>query len=1488
VFNGKIYNVILNNRTLSDKEVNNLYVSLPTTYKSSESSYNQEPTFGRLLYVDGAEPKSYYLTGTTFSDISGSNRNGTLTQSTVTQGITTVAGTLPTFNQFNGGHFYFNGFKTADSSNADQKGNSFIRFSPTNLPSSNSPSTIIAWARARSSQSTTVRYIFSYGLFSPAAQTRYVGIQYPNLFSVGAYGTNFGLTFSGLVIDQWFQIAFVYNGTNAFLYVNGELKNARSLSLNTITNLAASSAYIGRNNRSLTVTSDPLDGYFYGDIAQTIVYNRALTEQEIYQHYKTTRDRFGAPEVVRPISVSDIYPPQVTTINPILLNTITTTSAQSGVIINFNGNAQITESGILFRLASQTGLFEYNQPGISFISSSSGQIVNLTGLLISTGYQVRAFAYNGTSFGYGDIIDFTTGSPTALIVLAVTASFTGNYATGFGQVTDLGGAQNYTTRGFVWSNNTINVSTANNLLTRVQEVSPEPPFYTSLSEIWNLRIQQLLPATRYYLRAFAKIQNGDNVYSSNELVFTTYTFATVTITQPSSASDVQGTIAFITGNVTNGGDTPVIQRGIVWSDTNNPPTLELDSETSDGTGTGTFTGTLNGLTSNTVYYLRAYAINTAGIAYSNLIQITTDSSATITTNEMLQVLRTTATASATITDIGGATVTAKGFIWAQTTQFANPNNYTLSNVVGGQQGSVLGQVNTTPSSYTLSLSNLTANRDYFIRAYATNAIGTSYGNVVYFTTLDFGSVTTGSNTDLTTESVTLFGTITSLGGDTSGEYGFYLGTTNPPTQRVVFGDYSGTVPYDFDSIIELLLYGFSSGNTVYYRSFLKTSVPSITVGANGDYWGNVSSFVVPTPISLPTITMGTVSVFSTSNTGRFILETSRNFGFSTDTINTPIQEKGIVYGLKSSVPTPDFNNNKTIGSPSSGNGLFVATSSTLLTAAGIYTIRSYAKILDVQFVYSPVLDFVAHNIQLTVTLNGLNIDVTGDPADNPLYVYTSRGFVWNTTGDPKVENGDTISGPTSQPTTDVAPFTKTSLITNINGNTTYYVRAFVKLSNNPNMFIYSLVKTYPANPLPTVTITPESGWFDTTLSLNSLLFKVNLNIQMNGNTDQENGIVWGTSLNPTTALTTKQSVGSLVYNTTVNIYTPTFTDNTNYYFRGYTTVNGISTYSDNFAVRTIVFTDFTLTIESNYDITADATTPIATGWSIVNRGFIYTTNGQDPFAGNGVTAKTLNTSGFGAFTDTMVLSANDNTTYKARAWVDINITNSNNTVRIYSNMQEVTVSISTQVPSITLGAILDLFVDTISANKATMTAAPSGITQNPTSRGVIWSTTQNPTTSLTTKTSNGNGNSDFTQTIPPSGQNLALNTTYYLRAYAINGAGTAYSVQQTIFTRSVRLLSLTIGNKGRLEYSAEAPDLGNVIGNGVGERGIVWSTSPILIYQQNPSPTAVPNGTGNGLFNGTVIGSPVSGTTYYVRAYVEVEDFSNLIVYSNQRIYTAP
>lgn len=55
-------------------------------------------------------------------------------------------------------------------------------------------------------------------------------------------------------------------------------------------------------------------------------------------------------------------------------------------------------------------------------------------------------------------------------------------------------------------------------------------------------------------------------------------------------------------------------------------------------------------------------------------------------------------------------------------------------------------------------------------------------------------------------------------------------------------------------------------------------------------------------------------------------------------------------------------------------------------------------------------------------------------------------------------------------------------------------------------------------------------------------------------------------------------------------------------------------------------------------------------------------------------------------------------------------------------------------------------------------------------RGIVWNTSPNPTIELETKTSNGNGAGDFTSHMT----DLVENTTYYVRAYATNTAGTAY------------------------------------------------------------------------------------------------------------------
>ena len=86
----------------------------------------------------------------------------------------------------------------------------------------------------------------------------------------------------------------------------------------------------------------------------------------------------------------------------------------------------------------------------------------------------------------------------------------------------------------------------------------------------------------------------------------------------------------------------------------------------------------------------------------------------------------------------------------------------------------------------------------------------------------------------------------------------------------------------------------------------------------------------------------------------------------------------------------------------------------------------------------------------------------------------------------------------------------------------------------------------------------------------------------------------------------------------------------------------------------------------------------------------------------------------------------------------------------------------------------------------TNTSAKSGGTitndfGNPiTARGIVWSTSPNPTVALTTKTSDSLGTGAFTSTL----NGLKQNTTYYIRAYATNKNGTTYGNEINFKTQS--------------------------------------------------------------------------------------------------------
>lgn len=175
------------------------------------------------------------------------------------------------------------------------------------------------------------------------------------------------------------------------------------------------------------------------------------------------------------------------------------------------------------------------------------------------------------------------------------------------------------------------------------------------------------------------------------------------------------------GNITSDEGAAITARGVCWNAKGNP-TIN-DSKTSNGTGTGSFTANLPNLTSNTTYYVRAYATNSAGTAYGEQLSFTTAQSInlpTISTVAISNITTTSAISGGNVTNDGGATITTRGVCWnTEGSPTINDSKTCNGNGTG---------------NYSASLTELSENTAYYARAYATNSMGTAYGEEISFTT----------------------------------------------------------------------------------------------------------------------------------------------------------------------------------------------------------------------------------------------------------------------------------------------------------------------------------------------------------------------------------------------------------------------------------------------------------------------------------------------------------------------------------------------------------------------------------------------------------------------------------------------------------------------------------------------------------------------------------------------------------------------------------
>jgi M6 family metalloprotease-like protein len=298
------------------------------------------------------------------------------------------------------------------------------------------------------------------------------------------------------------------------------------------------------------------------------------------------------------------------------------------------------------------------------------------------------------------------------------------------------------------------------------------------------------PITSILRNGTAKTVTFDFMGGGNLPVVTTNAVTLITATTARSG-----------GSVSSDGGSTVILRGVAYATTQNPTTA--NSTVPSGIGTGNFVSNMTGLAHATTYYVRAFATNASGTSYGEQFSFTTLASPTVSTNNITSITATSATGGGEVTADGGAAVTERGIAYATT------QNPTTSNTVV-YSGTGTG-------SFTSNMAGLSPETTYYVRAFATNIYGTSYGTQKSFTTIATATTPTVTTTEITsiqTTTANTGGNVTADGGASVTSRGVVYATTqNPTTSNTSVSGGSGTGSFN------LTLSSLNPNTTYYVRAF---------------------------------------------------------------------------------------------------------------------------------------------------------------------------------------------------------------------------------------------------------------------------------------------------------------------------------------------------------------------------------------------------------------------------------------------------------------------------------------------------------------------------------------------------------------------------------------------------------------------------------------------------------------------------------------------
>ncbi len=378
---------------------------------------------------------------------------------------------------------------------------------------------------------------------------------------------------------------------------------------------------------------------------------------------------------------------------------------------------------------------------------------------------------------------------------------------------------------------------------------------------------------------------------------------------------------------------------------------------------------------------------------------------TVTTQAVSGIDATTATGNGNITNLGEENPSEHGVCWNTTGTPTTDDNHTT-------EGSV-----TSTGSFSSSITGLTEGETYYVRAYATNSGGTSYGNEVSFTAV--ASVSQTWTIELTD----------SFGDGWNGGSINLLVNSSVVLSNLTLNTGYGPQIFEFSvTCSDVITTQYFAGGYSYENEYQIKDHNGTVVAQSGQYESTPQdiSYTVTCPG-----TPGTVTTQAVSNIG---VTTATGNGNITSIGTTAITAHGVCWNISG---------NPTILDSSTDEGATISTGTFTSNVTGLesgqtYYLKAYI-IDDTGTIYGDQVSFTTESLVTTQAVT----EITGTTAtgngtilslDSPI---SAHGVCWNTTGSPTVFDSSNDEGSA------VSLGAFTSDISGLSSSTTYYVRAYI-------------------------------------------------------------------------------------------------------------------------------------------------------------------------------------------------------------------------------------------------------------------------------------------------------------------------------------------------------------------------------------------------------------------------------------------------------------